>query len=100
MRAGEDRFVPPGTYLAREAHLRQRSTELAEVPAVVISAFDRRTRMLPFVFYDSRMFPSGALTIAGALHSAGFQRTRAVFQLWNPRVRPSRAGIDGRAVQM
>ena len=26
-----------------------------------------------------------------ALHDAGFSRTRAVFQLWNPNFRPSRA---------
>jgi radical SAM superfamily enzyme YgiQ (UPF0313 family) len=99
VRAGEDRFVAPGAYRALEQRLRRRP-ELADVPALVISAFDRRTRMLPFVFYDSFMFPAGALTIAGALHTAGFERTRAVFQLWNRNVRPSRARIDGRAVQM
>ena len=38
--------------------------------------------------------------MAAALHQAGFSRTRAVFQLWNPRFRPSAARIDGRAPQI
>jgi radical SAM superfamily enzyme YgiQ (UPF0313 family) len=66
---------------------------------VVLSCFDRSTRMLPFLFYDSRMFPAGAALIAGALQQAGFS-TRAVFELWNPRFRPSRARIDGRPLDM
>ena len=99
-RTGDDRFVPAGAYLALEQRVRRRRDELAELPAVVFSAFDRRTRLLPFVLYDSLMFPAGAAAIAGALHAAGFDRTRAVFQLWNRHVRPSRAGIDGRAAQM
>lgn len=100
VRKGADRFVPPGAYRALEAALRRRSAELAEIPAVVLSAFDRTTRLLPFILYDSRIFPAGARTIAGALRQAGFARTRAVFQLWNPNVRPSRARIDGRPLQM
>ncbi len=100
VRRGPDRFVPPGAYRALETALRRRSAELAEVPAVVLSAFDRSTRLLPFILYDSWMFPAGARTIAGALHQAGFARTRAVFQLWNPNFRPSRARIDGRPAQM
>jgi radical SAM superfamily enzyme YgiQ (UPF0313 family) len=100
VRKAPDRFVPPGAYRALEAALRRRSPELAEVPAVVLSAFDRSTRLLPFILYDSWMFPAGARTIAGALHQAGFARTRAVFQLWNPNFLPSRARIDGRPAQM
>ncbi len=100
VRKGADVFVPPGAYRELEARLRQRTAELAEVPAVVLACFDRSTRLLPFVLYDTRIFPAGARTIAGALHQAGFTRTRAVFQLWNPRFRPSRARLDGRPVQM
>jgi radical SAM superfamily enzyme YgiQ (UPF0313 family) len=99
-RQGDDRFVAAGAYRAIEARLRQRAPELAELPAVVVSAFDRRTRMLPFLFYDSHLFPPGAVAVAGALRAAGFARTRAVFQLWNRRFRPSRARLDGRAAQM
>ena len=68
--------------------------ELAEVPAVVLSCFDRSTRLLPFVLYDSHIFPSGARTIAAALYQAGLTRTRAVFQLWNPHFRPSHVVLD------
>lgn len=99
-RNGTDRFVPAGAYRALESRLRGRKDELLEVPAVVLSAFDRGTRMLPFLFYDSHIFPAGARTIAGTLWHAGFERTRAVFQLWNPNFRPSRARIDGRPAQM
>jgi radical SAM superfamily enzyme YgiQ (UPF0313 family) len=100
VRKGPDVFVPPGAYRELEARLRQRSAELAEVPAVVLACFDRSTRLLPFVLYDRRVFPGGARTIAGALYQAGFSRTRAVFQLWNPRFRPSRARLDGRPPQL
>ena len=100
VRKGADRFVAPGAYRNLEARLKERSEEFQEVPAVVLSAFDRNTRLLPFVLYDSRMFPSGAAAIAGALYQSGFSRTRAVFQLWNPNFRASRAKIDGRPLQM
>ncbi len=56
--------------------------------------------MLPFVIYDAHMFPAGASAVANAVHQAGFTRTRAVFQLWNPRFKASRARIDGRPLEM
>jgi hypothetical protein len=37
---------------------------------VVLSAFDRSTRLLPFLFYDTLMFPAGAGAIANALNQA------------------------------
>jgi len=100
VRKGPDRFVAPGAYRALEARLRARAPEFAEIPTAVVSAFDRRARLLPFLFYDSHMFPAGAGAIAAALYRAGFSRTRAVFQLWNPRFQPSRAALDGRPLQM
>ena len=100
VRKDSDRFVKQGAYGALQARLRRRSSALAEVPTVVLSAFDRSTRLLPFVFYDAFMFPAGASAIANALHQAGFARTRAVFQLWNPNFRASRARFDGRALEM
>ena len=96
VRKGSDTFVPAGAYWELEARLRRRSGELAEIPAVVLSTFDRSTRLLPFVLYDTAIFPAGARSIAGTLYQAGFTRTRAVFQLWNPNFRPSHARIDGR----
>ena len=100
VRPGSDRFVSAGAYRALTSSLQRRAEELTEIPVVVLSAFDRSTRLLPFLFYDSRIFPAGAGAIAAALHQAGFRRTRAVFHLWNPNFRPSRAEIDGRPVQM
>jgi radical SAM superfamily enzyme YgiQ (UPF0313 family) len=99
-RNGDDRFVPAGAYRALEARLRSAAAKRPDPASVVVSAFDRRTRMLPFLFYDSRLFPAGAGMVAAALHQAGFRRTRAVFQLWNPRFRPSRARIDGRPIEL
>ncbi|MGH7173989.1 MAG: B12-binding domain-containing radical SAM protein [Gemmataceae bacterium] len=100
IRKGNDAFVPPGAYRELEARLRSQTNELAEVPAVVLSCFDRSTRLLPFVLYDSLIFPAGARVIASALYQAGFTRTRAVFQLWNPAFRPSSARLDGRPIQL
>jgi radical SAM superfamily enzyme YgiQ (UPF0313 family) len=100
VRKGDDRFVPPGAYRNLAARLRRHAEDLAQVPVAVVSAFDRSTRMLPFLFYDSHMFPPGAAAVAAALHGAGFAATRAVFQLWNPRFRPSRARLDGRPLEM
>ena len=97
VRKDSDRFVKQGAYGALQARLRSQSSALAEVPTVVLSAFDRSTRLLPFVLYDAFMFPAGASAIANALHQAGFARTRAVFQLWNPNFRSSRARFGARA---
>ena len=99
VRQGADRYVAAGAYRALETQLRADAT-LADIPLVVLSAFDPRTRMLPFLFYDRRMVPAGGRLIAGALHQAGFHRVRSVFQLWNPHFRPSRARLEGRPLQM
>jgi radical SAM superfamily enzyme YgiQ (UPF0313 family) len=99
-RKGADAFVAPGSYRGLEANLRRHTEELSEIPAVVVAAFDPSTRMLPFILYDKMIFPAGARTVAAALLQAGFRRTRAVFQLWNPKFRPSQAKIDGRPIQL
>lgn len=56
--------------------------------------------MMPFWLYDSWMFPAGARGVAGALHDVGFERTRAIFELWNPRFRASAVRWDGQPIQM
>src|SRR5437867_4184771 len=99
-RKGPDAFVPPGAYRELETDLHEHTAELAEIPAVVLSCFDRSTRMLPFVLYDAWIFPAASRILAAALWKAGFTRTRAVFQHWNPNFRPSHARIDGRAPQL
>jgi len=98
-RKGEDRFLSPGRYREMEQCL-VRHGKLDEVRSLVVSAFDRRTRMLPFIFVDWHTVPCGPRSIAGALVAAGMPRTRLVYQLWNPKVLPSRAQIDGGSIDM
>jgi radical SAM superfamily enzyme YgiQ (UPF0313 family) len=99
-RKGKDAFVAPGAYRRLEECLRERATDLGNIPAVVLSCFDPATRMMPFILYDRRIFPAGGRTVAGALTQAGFSRTRAVFELWNPHFRPSQARLDGQPPQL
>ena len=93
-RKKDDRFLPPGTYRSLEQSLRSK-TQLAQVRSLVVSAFDPRTRMLPFVYIAWYMVPCGPRSIAAALYDAGLQKTRLVYQYWNLRLRPSLAMIDG-----
>jgi radical SAM superfamily enzyme YgiQ (UPF0313 family) len=98
-RQGNDRFLPQGYYhsLQNRLHL---NTSLAEVRSLVISAFDRSTRMFPFVNFDWYTLPCGPRSIAAALHEAGMKKTRFVYQLWNPRLKPSQARIDSAPIDM
>lgn len=52
--------------------------------------------MLPFIYADAFMAPAGPRAVAAAMVDAGIARTRLVLQQWNPRLRPSRARLDGR----
>src|SRR2546423_13042879 len=81
------------------ADLRHRLRKLApahELVTVIACAFDHRTRMLPFIYADTRMVPAGVRAIGSALADAGFAKTRIVLQQWNRRFRPSRMQLDGR----
>jgi radical SAM superfamily enzyme YgiQ (UPF0313 family) len=71
-------------------------TPAHDLSAVVICAFDRRTRVLPFFYSSTRMAPAGVRAVGAALYDAGITKTRIVLQQWNPRVRPSRMLLDGR----
>ncbi len=81
------------------ARLRLRLRNLApnhDLTTVIACAFDHRTRMLPFIYADTRMAPAGARAIGAAMADAGFQKTRIVLQQWNRNFRPSRMRLDGR----
>jgi radical SAM superfamily enzyme YgiQ (UPF0313 family) len=94
-RARGDELLKPGELLA----LRQRLRPLAlkhDLVTVIACAFDHRTRMLPFIYADTRMAPAGVRAIGSAMVDSGFQRTRIVLQQWNRRFRPSRMQLDGR----
>ena len=79
--------------------LRQRLGRIAarhDLATVIACAFDHRTRMLPFIFADTRMAPAGVRGIGSAMADAGFHKTRIVLQQWNRRFRPSLMQLDGR----
>jgi radical SAM superfamily enzyme YgiQ (UPF0313 family) len=85
------------------AGLRLRLRKLAsrhDLTTVVASAFDHRTRMLPFLWADMNMAPAGVRAIGSAMLDAGFPKTRIVLQQWNPNFRPSLARIDGRTADL
>src|SRR6185436_159947 len=73
---------------------------VADIPVACFYAFDFRTRTLPFCLYDKRMSPAGMRAVAGAFHEAGFKKTRAVFQLWSPHVKPSQCRVDGKPIEI
>jgi radical SAM superfamily enzyme YgiQ (UPF0313 family) len=94
-RARGDELLKPGELL----NLRERLRRIAgkhDIATVIACAFDHRTRMLPFIYADTRMAPAGVRAIGSALVDAGFGRTRIVLQQWNRRFRPSRMQLDGR----
>jgi radical SAM superfamily enzyme YgiQ (UPF0313 family) len=98
-RPKNDRYTRPGRYKELETRLRA-DPGCAEIPVLVTYAFDYRTRLGPFLFADMRLLTAGPRAIAGALHNAGFTRTRIVLRQWNRNLRPSAARIDGEVPQM
>ena len=94
-RARGDELLKPGDL----TRLRERLRGIAprhDLATVIACAFDHRTRMLPFIFADTRMAPAGVRAIGSALVDAGFAKTRIVLQQWNRNFRPSQMQLDGR----
>src|SRR5919107_1383181 len=90
-----DELLKPGELLA----LRQRLRAVApkhDLVSVIACAFDHRTRMLPFIYADTRMVPAGVRAIGSAMVDSGFAKTRIVLQQWNKGFRPSQMRLDGR----
>ncbi|MCZ6815128.1 MAG: radical SAM protein [Planctomycetota bacterium] len=90
-----DEYTKPGALTDLSRRL-SANPQMRELTVLIMYAFDRRTRLLPFLFADSRIIPAGVRAVADGLDAAGLTRSRIVFQLWSPNVRPSRALIDGR----
>ncbi len=90
-----DRLVPPGQLTDLLRRLRKLSAR-HDLATVIAYAFDYRTRMLPFIFSDTRIAPAGVRAIGAAMVEAGFVKTRIVLQQWNRRFRPSAMRLDGR----
>jgi radical SAM superfamily enzyme YgiQ (UPF0313 family) len=93
-RARGDELLRPGELLNLRERLRQGASK-HKLVTVIACAFDHRTRMLPFIYADTRMAPAGVRAIGSAMVDAGFERTRIVLQQWNRRFRPSRMQLDG-----
>jgi radical SAM superfamily enzyme YgiQ (UPF0313 family) len=89
-----DELLPPGamTDLRRRLRLLAGRHELA---SVIACSFDHRTRMLPFIFADTRAAPAGVRAIGSAMADAGFARTRIVLGQWNRHFQPSQMRLDG-----
>ncbi|RPI61032.1 MAG: radical SAM protein, partial [Planctomycetaceae bacterium] len=98
MRSTGDVFAPAGRVAELIGRIAARPG-VGDIPVACFYAFDVRTRMLPFLFYDSRMLPGGLTAILSAFHSAGFN-ARGVFQMWSPNVRPSKCRLDGKPIQI
>src|SRR6478736_877098 len=90
-----DELLPPGELVDIRRRLR-RVAGRHDLATVVACAFDHRTRMLPFIFADTRMAPAGVRAIGSAMADSGFTKTRIVLQQWNRRFSPSRMRLDGR----
>ena len=64
-----DELLKPGEL----TRLRERLRTLAsgnDLATVIACAFDHRTRMLPFIFADTRMAPAGVRAIGSAMVSS------------------------------
>lgn len=94
-RARGDELLEPGALIRVRERLRHLAQQ-HELSSVIACAFDHRTRMLPFIFSDTRMIPAGVRAIGSALVDVGFDRTRIVLQQWNRNFRPSQMRLDGR----
>lgn len=93
-RSQGDELLKPGEM----TRLRERLRRLApanDLTPVIAYAFDRRSRMLPFLFADTKMAPAGVRSVGAALLDSGFSRTRIVLQQWNPNFTPSKMQLDG-----
>src|SRR5689334_25371381 len=90
-----DELLRPGELTELRRRLR-RVAPAHDLTTVIACAFDHRTRMLPFIFADTRMVPAGVRAIGSAMSDIGFNKTRIVLQQWNRKFRPSRMRLDGR----
>jgi hypothetical protein len=92
-----DELLAPGEMTKLRMRLR-RLAPRHDLVSVIACAFDHRTRMLPFIYSDTRMAPAGVRSIGAAMVDAGFEKTRIVLQQWNRHFRPSSMRLDGRSV--
>ena len=94
-RSAGDVLLPPGEMTDIRRRLRAVSSR-HDLASVIVSAFDHRTRILPFIYADTRMAPAGVRAIGSAMLDAGFEKTRIVLQQWNRHFRPQQMRLDNR----
>src|SRR5271155_919112 len=94
-RARGDELLKPGELTGIRHRIRQ-IAPAHDLVTVIACAFDHRTRMLPFIYADTRMAPAGVRGIGSAMVDVGFTKTRIVLQQWNRNFRPSLMQVDGR----
>ncbi|MHC4163373.1 MAG: radical SAM protein, partial [Planctomycetota bacterium] len=94
-RARGDELLRPGEFGSLQSRLR-RLARHHDLATVIACAFDRRTRLLPFIGSDLRMAPAGVRAMGAAMVDSGFEKTRIVLQQWNKNFRPSAMRLDGR----
>lgn len=90
-----DEILRPGELTDLRGRLKNIAAQ-HDLATVIVCAFDHRTRMLPFIYADTRMAPAGVRAIGSALVDAGFDKTRIVLQQWNRNFKPSQMRLDGR----
>ena len=94
-RADGDILLAPGEMTDIRRRLRAISSR-HDLATVIACAFDHRTRVLPFIYADTRMAPAGVRAIGSAMVDSGFDKTRIVLQQWNRNFRPQQMRLDGR----
>lgn len=94
-RPAGDVLLAPGEMSAIRQRLRGLSSR-HDLVTVIACAFDHRTRILPFLYADTRMVPAGVRAIGSALADSGFPKTRIVLQQWNRQFDASQMRLDGR----
>src|SRR4051794_11382210 len=92
-RSRGDELLRPGQLASLRLRLR-RIAARHDLVTVIACAFDHRTRMLPFIYADTRMAPGGVRSIGSAMVDAGFTKTRIVLQQWNKHFKPSEMKLD------
>ncbi|MFC1764713.1 B12-binding domain-containing radical SAM protein [Planctomycetota bacterium] len=98
-RSKGDMLLAPGELTAIRYRLRTLAPQ-HDLTTVIACAFDRRTRVLPFLFADLRIAPAGVRAIGSALVDSGLNKTRIVLQHWNRHFRPSQMQVNGRLPDM
>src|SRR5476651_2032446 len=94
-RARGDELLKAGELTSLRARLRLIAAR-HDLVTVIAWAFDHRTRMLPFIYADTKMIPAGVRSIGSAMVASGFEKTRIVLQQWNRYFKPSLMKVDGR----